>query len=198
MSINGSHPSSSRGSADRECTSFSSKVLLTSTTASNHTADEMDESLLWRWSQETCMFLTDIQKSPARCADRFLHILYICIGKGKQRWLRSACMSQCHNSIRYDPFLLSHRRDKWKQELLWRPRNCLSEPFFFCHVHSSAMLKQWKSIPGDWLLWSGRWSATEMAIDNWCIWHVPSNFLVMYRTIIITAGEKFTASGWKH
>lgn len=45
MSINGSHQSSSRGSADRECTSFSSKVLLTSCTASNHTADDTDESV---------------------------------------------------------------------------------------------------------------------------------------------------------
>ena len=62
MSINGSHQSSSRGSADRQCTSFSSNVLLTSTAASNRAADETDESVRRRWSRETCIFSTDIQK----------------------------------------------------------------------------------------------------------------------------------------
>lgn len=63
---------------------------------------------------------------------------------------------------------------------------------FFCHVHSSAMLRQWKSIPGDWLLRRECWSAAEMEIGDWRIWRIPSNFPVVYWTIRITVGEKLS------
>lgn len=195
MSINGSHQSSSRSSADRECTSFSSKVLLTSSTASNHTADETDESVLQRWSQETCVFSTDIQKGGWDALMDFC--IYIHLEEDKQRWIRSACVSQCHKSIRFDLFW-------FLTDVINESENCcdargIAFPrHFFCHVHSSAMLRHWKSVPGDWLLQSARWSAAEMEISGWRIWRVPSNFPVLYRTIRITAGEKLSSAEWKH
>lgn len=125
MSINGSHQSPSRGSTDRECTSFSSKVLLTSSTTSNHTADETDESVLRRWSQETCVFSTDIQKDALTDLCMDIHC-----EEDKQRWVRFRLHVPMPQPRQIWPFLLSHRCDKWEQELLWRPRNCLSQTFF--------------------------------------------------------------------
>lgn len=161
MSINGSHQSSSRGSADRKCTSFSSKVLLTSSTTSNHKADETEESVLRRWSQETCVFSTVIQRDALTDLRMDIHP-----EEDKQRWVRFRLHVPVPQRHQIWPFFCFLTDVINESENCCDARGIAFPRHFFCHVHLSAMLRHWKSIPGDWLLRSARWSSAEMEISG--------------------------------
>lgn len=189
MSINGSYQSSSRGSADRECTSFSSKVLLTSSTASNHTADDTDESVMRRWSQKTCVFSTDVQKGGRDAlTDPCIHIH---LKEDKQRWVRSACASQSHNGIRVDPLcfltdVINESENCCDARGIAFPRHFFLPCSFVSYVKALQAHPQ-RPVASKARVDQQRW---KLAAD------VPPNFPVIYRTMRIT--EKLSSARWKH